>query len=370
MAKALNIGSGLLLSNSVDVGVGIGTMRQENGVPVYRYKKEVIRSGKYFKDADKLAFTVTKEVLDHWALTFSKWKKGGNKVAVPETHDGAQDPSKNRGWVVEMFREGDSLFAIMDLYGADSPKVAATNDVSIYSPVEVTDGAGNVYARPITHIALCMDPVIPGLSKFEAIAASRKPLKQEYQMDSKKLAGLLGLSLDEKDTDEEKDKKIEASIKSLKASKAVKASAEGEDLTEEEKKKLAEEKAKAVAASMEEDEEKEKKAVAASRSAVNPMMLSLASENREMKLSRLVTAGKITPAVCEKLKTKYVDKDALTLSLARGGDDFDSVVSMFAENDPVALREQSGPQLLQLGDLLKTGGKNPLLADAEGRTKK
>jgi hypothetical protein len=59
------------------------------------------------------------------------------------------------------------------------------------------------------------------------------------------------------------------------------------------------------------------------------------------------------------------------LSLKAGTQgDFDQLVIALRENDPVKLREKSGPQLMKLSDDLKgKEGPNALMADAERREK-
>ena len=65
-----------------------------------------------------------------------------------------------------------TLDAVMEIFGEDGFKAVETNDVSIYVPPTYTDGKGVTYKRPITHVAVCPDPVLPGLGKFERLAAS------------------------------------------------------------------------------------------------------------------------------------------------------------------------------------------------------
>lgn len=341
------------LSTEISPAVPVSSVRIEDGVPVHRYKKEVIRTGAFYKESDSLKFTVTPETLDHWVKVFQEWITNGNKVPIPEGHSAESDPSKNRGWVLDLFREADSLFAIMDLYGEDAPRIAATSDVSICSLPEAVDGKGAKYNRPITHIALCTDPVIPGLSKFEAIVASRK----ETSMNIKKLAKMLGLSLSEDEKDEEVEEKVEAAIKKLSADQ--KAYLEMKAKEDEDKKKKA---------SQEDDEDvddDDEKTIAASH-----MVIKLSAENRQIKLDKLLESNKITPEVHDMLSKKYTDEQGLRLSFQKGGDDFDDVFTMFAKNDPVQLGEKSGPQPIVLADLLKGKKGNPLLDDAESRSKK
>ena len=139
------------------------------GQPVRRFLKELIKAGHYVKESDGLEFNVTPALLEHWAATFARMRANGLNVPVPSghTHDGAA----NRGWVRHLFRAGDSLYGVVDLVGDGIP-MAATNDVSIYAVPEFTDGHGNRYQWPILHVALCTDPVVPGLGGFLPIAAA------------------------------------------------------------------------------------------------------------------------------------------------------------------------------------------------------
>lgn len=107
----------------------------------------------------------------------------------------------------------------------------------------------------------------------------------------------------------------------------------------------------------------------------DPMLLKLAADNRSVKLDQLVTAGKITPAVREKLKGVFIGKDnaALALSLSAGtADEFDAIVAALAENNPVKTGEMTGAQVHGDTVTLSDGSKgdNPLLADAQRRAKK
>lgn len=153
--------------------------RIENGVPVRRFRKDIIRTGSFVKASDDLNFDVSTDTLDHWVAQFSQWTANGNKVPVPVTHKAAGNPKDNAGWVVDMYREDDRLVGVFDLVGEDASKLALASDVSIFVPPTHTDGSGHKYTRPITHVALCTDPVIPGLGKFEAIAASHLSLASD-----------------------------------------------------------------------------------------------------------------------------------------------------------------------------------------------
>lgn len=120
---------------------------------------------------------------------------------------------------------------------------------------------------------------------------------------------------------------------------------------------------------------------------ISPMMLSLARENRVMKIKQLIECPTpyITPAVAKKMLAKYTTDTALGLALSADseGDGFDDFLKLLKENGPVlSLNEKSGAQAsIQLAELDHNGGlrlsaeeqisanKNPLVADAEKRLK-
>ena len=287
-----------------------------SGSGLTKYRKELIKVGKFVKDSVGLSFEVTRETLNHWADTFHRWITNGLKVAVPLGHGAADNPEKNAGWVLDMKVEGDSLIGIMEL--AD-PGLALTTDVSIYVPAEFVDGHGEKYIQPIQHVALCANPVIPGLKGFKELSLSLG----DVTMDKKKLAKLLGLP---EDSDE---KAITAAIENANT-KALSHTKPAEP--------------------------------------VNTVLVGLVSENRAIKISGLVKAGLITPATQEAIAKQYTNPEALSLSLSGGWNDgFDFLVGIIAENKIVPLGEKSGRQLLELANALAAGEKNPIAADVEKR---
>jgi hypothetical protein len=247
-----------------------------------------------------------------------------------------------------MFREENSLVAILDLVGEDGPTLALTSDVSIFSPPSLVDGKGNKYIRPITHVALCTDPVIPGLKGFETIAASMKSLNDSKEINSmenmKKIATVLGMKIEE--LGEDVTKAGEAIVLSIKGKLEALATATHQvtDVTKE----------------------KETLALSMQPRAVDPLLITLAKENRVTKLAALVASAKITPAVKDKLTALYATDEVLKLSLSKGGDNFDNLALAIAENDPVKLGEQTAAQALILSKN-KGEEKNALTAEIDNR---
>ena len=335
----------------LDMGIGFQAIAREkrvDGVISRKYRKELIRLGKYVKDDSP--FEITELVLSNWVKQFHRMKRNGVRVPIPNTHDDDGDTSKNCGWVLDLFVEGESLFMVCDLIGEDAITSAAKADVSVYCPLNFTDGTGNEYEYPITHVAMCTHPVIPGLSEFIPLAASLK--LKENKMDAKKISKALKLELD---GDKSEDQFIKAFTE-------LKASFEGEQ-----KKRKDIEKERDELLKKEPTGNEEKPATP------DPMLLSLAADNRNMKLAALVSAGRITPSVSEKLQDLFIGEDnkALVLSLQTGTHgNFDKLILALSENDPVQLNEQTGPQLFRLRDSLKDDKQeNLLIADAENRSK-
>ena len=93
----------------------------------------------------------------------------------------------------------------------------------------------------------------------------------------------------------------------------------------------------------------------------NGPLVKLVCENRSIKVSGLVTAGLITPAVKTAIEEQYMKPEQLALSLSGGWDDgFDFMVKILAENTSVALGEKTAAQLLELANTRAKREVNPL----------
>lgn len=338
----------LMLSTPTPIGE---LLSQDNPLDAtsLKVRKEIMRTGSYFKAADGLSFEIDTDILDHWASTCEEYLAAGNRIPVPATHYDSENPESNRGWVTGMERSGESLYAFMDLFGPDRKSIetlAAVSDVSIFVPPERVDGHGKMFVRPITHVALCTDPVIPGLEQFEVLAASHAATKKEQTMklDLAKISAALNI------TEAMTEENAESLILSAAATLTGKVTAAEAKVTT----------AETEVATLK---------LSHSPKKADPVLVSLAAENRSHKLDALVSAARITPAVREKLAKHYINADTLSLSLGSGGKDgFDEIVEALKDNDPVVLGEQSGRQVLELSHPGKAA-VNPVVADAERRAK-
>lgn len=301
----------------------------EDGVPRAKFRKTLIKKGQYVKDSENLEFTVSDGTLKHWATQFKRMTENGVRVPIPATHDGEGDPDKNRGYVVDMRVEGDELVGTCEMIGEDAITAAARSDVSISSPSTFVDGKGERYDRPIVHVAMVTDPVVPGLGEFVPIAASRRRVKT---MDWTKIKEKMGIDVEITDANAEElilshVDKVDKELKELKE--------QHEALT----KKAEELKV-----------ELSKGSNGAVRKAVDPLLVKMTAENISNKFDGLVRAGHVTPAVKDKLTSIFVgegEPTALEASMKSVEDPtkvIDQVVEALKSNDPVRLGELTGPQ--------------------------
>lgn len=162
-----------LNSGHAKPGQPAGPQTQAGGRLEQRFRKRLIGIGHFVKPADNIEFDVTRRTLEHFAEQFRRMKANGVQVPVPDGHKNAGSADHNRGYVEDMFIEGDSLVGVLRMIGPDAIAAAQRCDVSIFAPPVLIDGRGNRYERPIEHVALCTDPVVPGLGEFIPLAASK-----------------------------------------------------------------------------------------------------------------------------------------------------------------------------------------------------
>lgn len=269
-----------------------------------QYRKELIKVGNYVKASTNQTIKVTKDMLNHWVATFSQWIGNGNKVPIPAMHEREGDPLTNQGWVTSLFIEDNSLFGVLELLDA---KLALVSDVSIAVPNEITDGKGNKYKQPITHVALTTTPVVSGLEDFVKLSLSTGENNMEFI------------------------KKIAAKLKIAK-----------ENPTEED-----------VLLALNSDVTAPPQVTTLENQTTAPatQVVKLVSENRDIKLSGLVKAGIITPAVKDVIAARYVENKAVTMELSLGTDSgFDFLYDVLSKNNPVKLAEVTGVQSLELSN--------------------
>jgi len=255
-----------------------GVSTNAAGQSVQRFRKDLIRVGEYVKSKTNQQFEITQHDLDRFAATFSAMKTAGVKVPVPVGH--TRSPEANRGYVEEMYRDGDTLWANIDLVGDDAIALAGRTEVSICVEPEIIDGKGTKYTNAIEHVAIVTDPVIPKQDGWVRIEASRGDGLADMVLSSsgdssmdmlKEIAGLLGVETGADDA---------ATMEAIKAKiKAIKGDAEAS--------------------------KQEAMSLKASRSGIETVSedaLDTMAEGVATKIDNLQTNGKINPAVGTKLK--------------------------------------------------------------------
>ena len=281
------------------------------GQPTRRFTKEIVKAGTFVKDGD--AFNIDGALLDTFVASFGKMKAAGVKVPLPAGH--TTKAEANQGWVEDIFREGDSLVATIEAVGQDAIAMAARNDVSIGATKDFVDGKGNAYPWAITHVALTPVPVVPGMSGFVQIAASQdggepikapvyRPAQEKRAMDFTKIALAMGIAA---------TALTEANATDLIVGHFDKLKAEAKPKDAQ---------------------------------PVPPMVLSLATENRQAKIDRLLSGGKISKAVGDDLKAAFIGDKGKAIEFDMGpiGQQnavFDAVIAALEKNNPVELGEKT-----------------------------
>lgn len=324
-----------------------------NGQPRRTYRKELIRAGTFVTNANQ-QFTVTPDVLDHWAATFSRMDAAGVKVPVPVGH--TERDEANRGWVRGMERDGDSLYATIELIGEDAIKMASRTDVSIFSPLTIKDGKGVEYVRPISHVALTSEPVVAGLGAFEVVASlgqkwNNVPVLRLAQgatnMDEflKELAAAVGLTI----TDTMSEDEIKGAIKAKVG--VLDKKAEQADKAEEEKAAAVEQAVAAARTKWEADK--------GAGTKVDPLNVRFAGDAMETELNAVAADGHITPACRDGIAAALIGKDRAAIAASRSSeelagrmDTFKSLVAALRKNTVKELAEKTGQQVIAMSRTL------------------
>lgn len=357
----------------------LSVSQAEDGRAVKRFRKELLKPGPYVKvhvvgytdnnevEIDENEMPVDAEMIKLMESNFRLFQERGIKVPITNMHDTTGNPDNSRGYATDIFQEYDdkndqqSLQMHCDLIGKDAIDAAPRCDVSIHAEKDHWDGLGNHYTWAITHIALCTNPVVPGLGDFIPLSLSMS-LSQNQKEDSPQERA------NNKDTDIKQEiQNMDLTNEQIEAIKSV-LGIEG-DLTPENlltaiEAKKADKPAEAEAEVDKTDETvtepaapvvETAEAITASLTKVDPISIKLIAENRKLKMDALIAAGKLTPVARKELEKVFSTDESISLSLSNNSLDesttyFDGVFAALSINDPVALKEQSGPQTMSLSN--------------------
>lgn len=366
------------------------------------FEKELIYADSFVKDDRKNApvkFGVDDNLLLHWHNTVQEFRGKGYQIPVPLEH--TTDPTKTRGEVIDS-RVGknvngkNALFVKIKFNDPEAAILAKHTDVSLYSPTDFVDGKGKLYNRPIRHVALTNYPTIPGLGKFEPIAASftpgqqpqmqmppqAQPQQNQNQMASPllPLAQQLGVPNPESLDDAAITTAI-VGVFQLMKDKIDELEGGGDPNEDDEDEGEFEDtdngETDTDPNSNNPKNKKMKKKLPPAFAASFGKML---KDNRTAKLDALVLAGNILPPVRDDLVALYCSDPALALSLDSIDEDaadisdkqFDALVESLKKNRALKAGEKSGPQIngaMALSNPAIDAEENPLIADAEKRAK-
>ena len=319
---------GMMLSKSDPFKLRSGT----------EYLKDIISTGTYTHPSTGQVIDVTVERMDSWVQTFNSMKAAGVDVeAVVDHSDKADDIV---GYVTEMERIGDTLYAVHDMRGERGASLAEkVRNVSIMLQPDYVDGKDNHYGEAITHVAVCQQPVVPGQSEFipmSKLTGGRSDVPILLQTETpeddmkdetvKKLQTILD---DDKLTEEQVPTRIEAKIKQLQDLQGK--------VTELESFKASHGKNKPKQ--------------------LEPEVVNMLAKGEEGKFDMLALAGNILPDVAAALKKEFVGdagaRNAYALSSVQSGNGTEEslssrIIAILSKNDPVELGERTGPQSLLL----------------------
>lgn len=327
-ASAINIA----LAASIPPSIAIFCPNKESfwaSVDKLVYEKELMYAGNFKKD--NLAFSINAEILDYWDYTVKEMHANGIQIPMPLEH--TDDPEKTRAFLEDTFVKNNTR-GIPALYGKvkfideESVRLAASADVSIYVTDEFKDAKGNTYMRPIRHVAFTNYPLIPGLEKFKAIAASF--VSSEVPKMEKVLLKL-ATQLEIPNADTMDDTAIEAAIVSL-----IKPKQTTIELP-----------AQLVAS-----------------------LTNTFKDTRITKLNALVSAGKITKATRDLLESAWCNNEALALSITdetaapSTEKAFANLLLALEQNQAISFSEKTKYQVLQNPNVVT---QNDLILNAEAR---
>lgn len=314
-----------------------GKLRE--GLPIRHLKKDAARAGNHYDHKDRNNVVITEDRIDKWVTNFKKMRETGDEVPVVKDHSDLADDKL--GEVVDAWREGDELITVCEFVGDDSIKLAQTvKNVSVLVEEDYGVSSGTVFDEALVHVSVSQRPVIGNQRDWEKVAP---------RSDGKVVAKFSLVS----------DKENEMNFETLGEAFGIEGlTAENAEarLTEFAKKSKEAATKAATALSNAKKEGEDLKGRVTALSAANPKELdrdvaeSLA-QSAEEGFDSLVEAGKILPAVRDKLKSTFIGapgkRNGFALSVHKGADCsiVRSVIQALRENDPVKLGEQTKKQI-------------------------
>lgn len=293
----------------------------------------------YVHPRDDWTLPVTSEWAGDFVRTVGTMVANGVDMPILKGHnfDEKPDPDDVLGYVKGANVSNGRVRLMAQFKGEDAENTARGVDrVSVGLLKTLTDGQGRTYTNALHHLAITPFPVVDGQTDFVPVAASRGQATQapiltaavetQPMLDVKELCGLLGDDVTEDSVLEHVRKLKEAAGTSTELTEQLAASKASAGELQKQLDKAGTDKPPTL------DEDVEAQLV----------------EGADQAFDNLMAMGRITKAVCEKLKATVVrkpggqDGNAFALSRAISGESRPLVfriADILKENDPVELRE-------------------------------
>ncbi len=346
----------LLADTAGNIPTVISAKVIDGDTPVQSFKKDIIREGVYTHPVHGWKLDVTTERMQGWIDTFKQMRSNGVDVEVVIDHKDTAEAI--RGYVTDMFMEGNTLYGVHEMRGADAIElVKCVRNVSVNIQKDFTDGEGNDYGEAITHSAIVKGPVVPGQGEFEALAAS---LAVSLAVRKDRVPPTLYLNTQGVDSMDEFLKELkkllggDTDLTAENALDAVKTAFEGAGTAANKELTASVESLTAKVTELEKIKPNVHldQPVTKPQVKMDPEVVADKVENLGEQLSLLVEAGKISPAARDLLEPCLAGtpqkRNLYALSIQSGGDTGQSmvkqIINALKSNVPMKAGEVTGPQ--------------------------
>lgn len=134
-------------------------------------RKDLLRVGTWHAPAG--TFHATTKLLDTLVTQFALARARGIKIPVVWNH--SHDSRDRLGTVLELFREGQTLWGVLSVPEAATARKLSldSHEVSVEVQDNWRDGMGNLYPSMLTHVGVVTLPVVPGQQRFTHLSLRR-----------------------------------------------------------------------------------------------------------------------------------------------------------------------------------------------------
>lgn len=150
-----------------------GYAKSIEGMPVHYRRAKIARVGKWTHRGTGEQFEISAARADEWVKNTAALAAAGVTPFLPDTHVTDKSGAANHGYVINVERDGDDVYAVLQLIGDKALEAAATRGRSVYVVNDARDAHGRVYpGESLAHVALVPNPALPDLGPTVRIAAS------------------------------------------------------------------------------------------------------------------------------------------------------------------------------------------------------